>query len=694
MTRTFIERVTPEMSPCKYAMSPLAKLNETVLIRIYSAGGDSFRARFLMNGRNFMRFAQTYDDRNYFLRVYSGEQMVYLEATLNETILMVISSQTMDEITSLDTSFHGDYLESNRTNCYSTIQLLQGGDFQILTRTTDFTLHITPGHFPTDANDRTYVYASKDFAVQPEAVGHFAVRVPVLKASLKGESRVYVCLEGMSGFAYSVKVGKHEMVKVQPGKEVKLYLHGNDRLVMVYSELMEKNPVLQITLNQTEGCFNVLVKHRQSSYYGELIAKNLTAGVSQFKLLTENDLAVGDTMMVRVLPMKTPLLRFIKAPAEDSLCTGTDLYTECPTYFVFETCGGSSSSAKTHFTLEHGNDPVIMPSEGFLLLVLARSEKKFIIPKVAPAVEVLEVSITQRKLMTPVIMGRFVVTQKNTEKTIVEDISGRTENITIEFKKEEGRSLEGDYYVTIEGFQTVNVRLETKMYSKVGGKLVEVVNSRLPSTSSARPLTFPIGGNKKAGYFSFYAKNATGTSMAVIISPHGTTTNLKAFYSTTSWFTKGTLIDNCILRVPRSGMHHYLTVEAECGKTGGEAGASLTFLESQRFSEVKAGYYYSFQGTRVFHLKVEKGKEYVIRKSGETVETVYLSLDPSNPIPFSDKNTRAFGHKEGVQEIVLSEEDLKSVSEVCFTVFCHTSECYYHLQVEKVARPGSPKADL
>ena len=600
-----------------------------------------------------------------------------LDAIVNESALVMISFYPVKEVVSLDKPFYGDYIEANKRNCYSTKRLDQGGDLVVLTYVTNFTLYLRPGYLP-DSHE-SYVYSSQDFIVQAEDIGYSAINIPILKENVKSHTRVYFCLESNTEFAYSLLLAEHESIVVQPGQSMKVYLHGSDRLLMTYLEIMHIKPLLNLTFSKTKGCFNLLIKTHQSPYYGELIAKNLSAGISQFGLLTEDDLVTGDTIMSRLFSTRKSEYRVIKAKTKDTLCTGTDTYTQCNTYFIFETCERSSvAKAETRFTLEHNNDPLIFTGGEILLLVLAGYTKKYIILDIPPNIEILRVIIEQRELLVPTLIGRLMLIQKNTGKLLMEEITGKERMSVIEFKKKGGESLEGDYYVQIEGIQNVNVRLRMNMYSYINNELVEVYNARLPLSDGSFPLNL-FNGNRKVGYFSFYAKNDPGTEVAIIIQSNHN--NIKIFHSTSSWTNKNKLITN-ILRLPRDNSYHYLTIETEYENTR----VSFDFLESQRFNELKKDLHYSFQGTRIFHIKVDKRKDYIIRKSGNTIETIYLSIDSNIKIPLEDKNTRVILPEGNEQEIRIKEEELTNTSEMHFTIRCHSSECYYHLKVEEIVK--------
>jgi len=652
------------MSPHKYPIYPQTKLNDTALIHIQSANGNPFNARFLMDGRNFMRFGQTYNGKSYFIRVYPNEQMIHLEVTINETILIKIKSQVIEETTLIDNLFVGDYIEAGKMNCYVSES---AGDLKVISYVMNFGVYIGEGCM----DNCEFVYESKDFIVKAEDVGYSAAIIPIPKENTIDKRRIYFCLEtNNSGFAYFLKFIEHKPIMIEPGQSVKIYLNANEKHLTAYSEVMQSKPPLTISFNRTEGCFNLLIKHRQSSYYGQLIAKNISEGISQFNLLKEDDLTIGDTMKVKLLPMQTPLIRNIKPPNKDTLCTGSDVYTECPTYFILETCKDVRS--ETHFMLERSNEPLIIPGEEFLLLVMGRTEKIFIIPDIAPNIEILRINIKQRTSLIPTIIGKITIIQKRTGKIIVEDITGKNEILTMEFKKKADASLEGDYLMTIEGFQNVNIKLHMTMYANINNNLTQVFNPRLHLREDSIPLK-----DYRIGYFSYYAKDDKETEVAIVVEPKVNIRDVKVFTSTYTWGSKAN--DSNILRLPRNGSYHYLTVEGEY-KGYKDARVTFTFLESQRFDDLLIGLHYSFQGTRLFHLKVEKEKEYIIKKEGDTLETIYLSIDSANKIPLADNKTQEFPAKKGLQEIVI-----KNASEVYFTVFCHSSNCYYHIHISEIS---------
>eukprot|EP01022_Parablepharisma_sp_SALTPOND_P025408 TRINITY_DN5923_c0_g1_i6.p1 TRINITY_DN5923_c0_g1~~TRINITY_DN5923_c0_g1_i6.p1 ORF type:complete len:732 (-),score=63.63 TRINITY_DN5923_c0_g1_i6:7327-9522(-) len=698
-----MEQISPQQSPQRYKLAFPPSFAKTILFYIYNTESKAFKGKFTIKENDVTTHFETFDGIGYFARIYpSAQQDVFIEAIVEEAALIAIASSLREKVVSLDDPANilsGDYLASGKTNCYSTQRLSNGGTLTLQAEVPDLNIYVNPGRLPQNLSKSAYLYTKDDYVVAPAHLSFSAINIPIHKARVNPDRPTFICVESLNQtIAYSLDVGQYEPAVLDENQSLKLYLRGDERQLMVYSKVVQKQTPTKIQLKVTKGCINLFVKPRQTYYYGYLLNKNLSSGISPFENITEEEIARGDTVFLRATSGQKTVVKTIPSIAHDTLCTGKDVYVECPTFLVMENCNKEYyAESISHIMIQREHSPLVLPNEQTVIRVAEGRKETFVIPSVAPSVDKLKIHVQGRERIDSVKLAKITVAQKvgNKEKTI--EVSGEAE---IEFDKNSDGTLEGDYYATIEAYKNFNAMIWANSYSTIAGVSQEVHNARLTSSGNFFFLN-PINETHQIGYYTFYSGDNAGKDVVIMAKPTGSLLGINLFVSSIAWPSKDTAKwQGQTVRLPMNNTYYYILAEGLSSPeetAGGKANGLFNFviLESQRFNVLEPGKKYRFGGTRVFRFDATKEGDYVLKKSGQTVETIYISIDPSNTLPFNEKYTYVVTPKEEEEsenilnyQLIIPGKDLKKLGnnrEVYFTVYCHWPRCLYDLSIEHVA---------
>ena len=658
---------------------------DSILIYISGREGESFKGEFYVKGSSVNRKFESYNGRDYFVRIYPSEELtddIYIESNVDDRVVAGIKSNAFPKVVPLEDitlMLNGDHLSPNKTNCYSSIRFTKGANLMLETDMTDIQLYINPLNLPNQTKDFAYSYTRGEFTVLPADISTSSITVSVPATEI-----AYICIETKKPLAYTLSVVDPDPLLLRRGQNIKLYLKGT--MKAIYSEIKRTQSPMRLAIESLKGCTEVMIKVRKSYYYNYLMNINESLGINPFDSPKDEDTAI-----IKLRTKGESIVHAIDYPSVNTRCTGEDVYTDCPTLFYARSCNNEDSIV--FIGLEDNDDFTYVLGVPEFIVLPPFFKKTYLVPDISPAIDTLQIFVEVKKEMRTIVRGLMTVENGKGIKD-VREISGASKNIVLNFSRTR-TEMAGNLYITVESYEELSIKLKVKMYSIINGVEEEVKNIRGGSAGQMMILEI-VNSTYQVGYFTFYGKNDSGNVAAIIPNHTPILKSVKMYASTEGWPTpQNAAFTGSILRLPREDKFYNIFIEGipseEYGNNGEIEGFLVPgILESQRYNELRVGANSSFDGQRIFKFYAERNTDYIIKKVGVTVESIFVSVDPKIQIPLKDSFTHMIGPIDPEETdlpveytLKIPKEDLTKTNEVTFTVFCHWMRCRYHLWVGK-----------
>jgi len=667
-------------------------------LRVHCLDFKPFKGRFTLKGSKVNRSFVTYDGINYYVRMNPKEELTndtYIEAEINGTAEVRIEGHYPKYYFPLDDGnpINGDYLGKGEHICYDTSYFKDGGTLIIETAVTDLNLYVNYLTRPETLDQYQYKYMNKEFPIIPSVITAPAIALPIKEAET-----TYFCIEGVNkSLSFSYATLDNQPLIISHGQTIKLYLEDDVNQFVGFSDFVRRNSPLKLNFKSIEGCTDVLLKTRTSFYAIFLMRNNQSEGISPFDYVYEKD-----TEVFRVQNTGDSVTKTIEHLKKDTLCTGSDVYSECPSAIFVKSCNKGKRSVIT-IELEETTDPSYILGKPELIFMSPNKKRVGVIPDVAPEIETVSLILEQMPLFQPIKKGILTLEQAHGSIKEIVELDGSEQKITVSIKNKES-NYQGDYYVTIESIEEVNIRIRSKMYATINGKEEEIVNIRRASLQQGLELQ-PVNESYQYAYFTLYTKNEPGTEMILSFELFGNIKNKTIKASKKPWPENYEWVSNTeehfknMIRIPRGGSYYYIKIEGEpnFNTENYEYGGNVypLILESQRYDTLEVNKSYTFTGTRLFKFPARTGYAYFIRKISKSPDAMYVSLTSNNVLPFTDKHDWILDPnlsgedeepKESVIEISYAQtliEHLNQLKEIRLTVNSYTGASYYHLYIEE-----------
>ncbi len=762
---SFIDTLEQKGNPHKYKFAlgdeAAAKDASSALIHVYQGRNKPFRADIsVLDSEKKKTPLVSYDNIVYVLRVYPDQKRslrqvveslqldVRVESPAQITIT-VTPKPSVVELEGLTMNSVADYVEKGKSNCYSTTKIeREGGSVMVQLESRDVVFYANHGSMPEKLEDFAYQYKEGEFTVIPAdkfaAVSFLVPRWPEGEFS---DNRTYFCISGTGrGLSYAVGLARSTAITVEENQRQKLYLAKPE--FMFHTRIIHHTTPIKLVAKVLQGCVNVMVRPQKTYYYGYLVFQNLTAGVSAFSSDTVSSLDSGLTLLglkmdagevIRQLPLELD---------RETLCTGESVFEECPIFIVAENCDGFTGSVVT-LMLAREDYIKVVPNDPMYISV-PRGKKEFLaFTSVAPLVDAIEIAIQTRGQTMEERLGLVGISRNSIIKDMalgdkIFELSAARNQTVLGYQRTEGTSLAGNYYMTIVANQDLNAKIIINAVSGIGNREWVVQSARQASGNGVFFLT-PISETRQIGYFTFYLDN---TNRAGKTQPHdvaifskytGSVTNITIRANASAWpelesNDSSSLAATNVFRLSRgnplyaSNSYYYLLVSGVTAAAAADSSEgqqqlghfAFVVIEERRHNDLELGRPATFDGTRLFRLrasKFDKSGDYVMRKTGNTVESMYVSVSSGNRAPFSDQHDYAFEPTDGdkeykypesrLNEIRIPSAELQSKNEDCakgerdlwLTVYCRWQQCMYSLEVQFVVgnedeKKRERKADL
>jgi len=656
----------------------------------------------------------TYNDNAYFLKLKPSQHTIedlknaYLEAKISHDCIVSLSFHDIElsENGILDIDdfrFYGDYIEKRDTSCYQTNKFQgKSGTLNILTPSPNLKIRINPDFLPKNPSEFQFLYSNTEFMMSPSAETNPVIRIPIHKSRTSQNKPMFICIESLEeNIPVFIEIDKYDPLALEPNQNMKLYIRNDEKQLLLYSAIENTQKPMKLHISAEKGCANVLLKSRQSYFYGFLLNYHVIRGESPFEKIQEYELNQGDTSIFRVIAGQKEIVKNIFTPKGDTKCSGKNAFNECPTFLFVENCNKNETKeiSVVNIRMEHENIENILGLDQTLFHLTKGKKLEYIIPHVTPRTSKLQIHLKNREFVTSRKLGIISVQNLDNNYQISQEIMGDKNETSIEFNSEKIKDIAGNYKITIEASSELSAKIWMTSYSQVNNEEVQIFNSRLPSSSNFVYVN-PINSTHQRGYFTIKISDDSETETVIYAKPTGSLKNIRLLLNSENFVTddkKAEFIGQTI-RIPKNlhkNKYFYITAEAESSPeetSNGSISGIFSFIiyENTRNDELVIGKKYMFFGNRIFKIKLNGNKKFMLKKYSQTIEKLYISDNSENLLPFEDKYSKIINpisldeteeYKEYNMEFQISNT---KISEIYMSVFCIWPRCMYEFTLESL----------